>query len=125
MTTSNWQKFDKSFNQVSSFVVLDAETKNVIAKIALKHPKDGAGRLSCYMHIIGSEVQIGTASGYGYDKRTASIVSASGKYWEMLDMKNIDSKVNDFIELLLSSEAQSGWQEVINESNGFIVIQCI
>ena len=71
MTKSNWTKFDTAFAQVSSFVILDAESKDVIAKIALKYPKDGAGRLSCYMHIVGTEVQIGTASGYGYDKRTA------------------------------------------------------
>lgn len=124
-TKSNWQKFDSAFNQVSSYVVLDAENKSVVAKIALKYPKDGAGRVSCYMHIIGNEVQIGTASGYGYDKRTTSIIDASNKCWNAFDMKFLNSASCEFIELLQSTEAQSGWQEVINGNNGFIVIQAI
>lgn len=126
MTKSNWTKFDSAFAQVSSFVILDAETKNVIAKIALKYPKDGAGRLSCYMHIVGTEVQIGTASGYGYDKRTAAIISAAKNTLKVyLGKGNNKIKELDFLQLLLSDQAQSGWQEVINEKNGFIVIQAI
>lgn len=126
MTKSNWTKFDSAFAQVSSFVILDTETKNVIAKIALKYPKDGAGRLSCYMHIVGTEVQIGTASGYGYDKRTAAIISAAKNTLKVyLGKGNNKIKELDFLQLLLSDQAQSGWQEVINEKNGFIVIQAI
>ena len=127
-TQTNWNKFDKAFNQVSSFVVLDSDTKDVIAKIALKYPKDGAGRLTCYMHIIGIEVQIGTASGYGYDKRTFSIIDAGKKYLKLLSVKslvNTSDKINKFLGCLNLSEAQGGWQEVINEKNGFIVIQAI
>lgn len=126
-TQSNWSKFDKAFNQVSSFIILDSETKDVIAKIALKYPKDGAGRLSCYIHIIGTEVQIGTASGYGYDKRTASIINASQKISDLpnLEQLKLNQSQRDFITCLSSDKAQSGWQEVINEKNGFIVIQAI
>lgn len=126
-TQSNWTKFDKAFSQVSSFIILDKDTKDVIAKIALKYPKDGAGRLSCYMHLIGTEVQIGTANGYGYDKRTASIVSASQKISELsiVEKLKLDQNQRDFITWLNSDKARSGWKEVINESNGFIVIQAI
>lgn len=119
-TQSNWNKFDKAFSQVSAFIILDSETKDVIAKIALKYPKDGAGRLSCYMHIVGNEVQIGTASGYGYDKRTSAIINASYKQYEKLD----DAQ-QKFLNWLSSNTAQGGWQEVINEKNGFVVIQAI
>lgn len=125
-TVSNWSKFDKAFSQVSAYVVLDRETKEVIAKIALKYPKDGAGRLSCYMHIVGSEVQIGIAGGYGYDKRTSAIIDA-GEHCLVL-ATTTDSMTNrqlDFITLLNSTKAQGGWQEVINEQNGFLVIQAI
>lgn len=125
MTTSNWTKFDKAFNQVSAFIVLDSETKNVIAKIALKYPKDGAGRLSCYMHIIGNEVQIGTASGYGYDKRTSAIISASDKFDLSSENCKLKSKEIEFIQMLSTSLAQSGWQEAINEKSGFITLQVI
>jgi len=128
-TLTNWQKFDKAFNQVSAFIVLDKDTKELVAKISLKCPKDGAGRLTCYMHIIGSEVQIGTASGYGYDKRTTAIISASEKCYELIiqDEKwhTLDKGVKSFLNLLRGDVAQSGWQEVINEKNGFIVIQVI
>ena len=118
-TQTNWQKFDKAFSQVSSYVILDKDTKNVIAKIALKYPKNGAGRVTCYMHLIGHEVQIGTASGYGYDKRSAAIIAANSK------QKDVLSNAIKLHELLLSDQAQGGWQEVINENNGFIVIQAI
>lgn len=123
---SNWTKFDKAFSQVSSFVVLDAETKNVIAKIALKYPKDGAGRLSCYMHLVGTDVQIGTASGYGYDKRTAAIISAAKACYNVETKEGTYNYMQrEFMDLLQSDKAQSGWQEVINEKNGFLVIQAI
>lgn len=129
MSNSNWTKFDKAFSQVSSFIILDKDTKDVIAKIALKYPKDGAGRLSCYMHLIGTEVQIGTANGYGYDKRTSAIIDATKKCEsEFLNrVKNNDCHGDELkmFKLLASDKAQSGWQEVINESNGFIVIQAI
>lgn len=126
MTTSNWQKFDKAFNQVSAYTVMCSETNELIAKIALKYPKDGAGRLICYMHIIGNDVQIGTASGYGYDKKTAAIISASDNFTKCSDLwESLDNKDSQFIELLQLDKAQSGWQEVINEKNGFKVIQVI
>ena len=120
---SNWNKFDKAFNQVSAFLVLDAETRNTVAKISLKYPKDGAGRLTCYMHIIGNELQIGTASGYGYDKRTTAIINAADNYLKNAEGFNVPEA--SFLNLLNSNMAQSGWQEVINEKNGFTVIQVI
>ena len=119
-TKSNWQKFDSAFSQVSSYIVLDKETKQVIAKIALKYPKDGAGRLTCYMSIIGNELQVGTASGYGYDKPTTAIINASRNQFG-----NVSTVQDSFLTWLSSNTAQSGWQEVINENNGFIVIQAI
>jgi hypothetical protein len=42
-----------------------------------------------------------------------------------LQDQNINSKQKQFIDLLLSDKAQSGWQEVINHNNGFIVIQAV
>lgn len=126
---SNWAKFDKAFSQVSSFVVLDNETKNVIAKIALKYPKDSTSRLSCYMHIVGTEVQIGTATGFGLDKRTAAMVSAARSYMgtdiDLTALREKQPKAYMLLDLLQSDKAKGGWQEVINEKNGFLVIQAI
>ena len=39
---TNWQKFDNAFKSVSAYVVMDQETMQPIAKIALKFPSDGA-----------------------------------------------------------------------------------
>jgi hypothetical protein len=41
-----------------------------------------------------------------------------------LQDQNINSKQKQFIDLLLSDDAQGGWQEVIN-NNGFVVIQAV
>ena len=124
---TNWQKFDNAFNLVSAYVVMDQDTMQPIAKIALKYPKDGAGRVNAYIHIVGMEVQHGYAGGYGYDKRTASIIDCIRKMFSTVKLQdqNINSKQKQFIELLLSDDAQGGWQEVINHNNGFIVIQAV
>ena len=126
---SNWNKFDKAFEQVQAYVVLDQNTMQPIAKVALKFPKDGAGRLNCFIHVIGMEVQHGYVGGYGYDKRTASIISAARKCQNFLNdaenYQNVNGKQKQFIDLLLSDDAQGGWKEVINHNNGFIVIQVI
>jgi hypothetical protein len=127
-TLTNWQKFDNAFKSVSAFIVLDQDTKETIAKIALKHPKDGAGRLYAFIHIIGMEIQQGYAGGYGYDKQTAGIINAAENclvYVTTNENCNVNKKQLDFITLLSSTKAQSGWKEVINEKNGFIVIQVI
>ena len=126
---TNWQKFANAFNLVSAYVVMDQDTMQPIVKIALKYPKDGSGRVNTYIHIIGMEVQHGYAGGYGYDKRTASIIDAASNCNDFLNdaenYQNINGKQKQFIELLLSDDAQGGWQEVINHNSGFIVIQAV
>lgn len=126
---TNWQKFDNAFKSVSAYVVMDQDTMQPIAKIALKFPSDGAGRVNAYIHLIGMEVQHGYAGGYGYDKRTASIIGAASNCNDYLNdaknHQNINGKQKQFIDLLLSDEAQGGWMEVINHNNGFIVIQAV
>ena len=128
---TNWQKFDNAFKSVSAYVVMDQETMQPIAKIALKYPKNGAGRVNAYIHLIGMEVQHGFAGGYGYDKRTASIISAISKCNDIWAQQlksghvSLSSVQQNFINLLLSDKAQGGWLEVINQNNGFIVIQAV
>ena len=126
---TNWQKFDNAFKLVSAYVVMGQDTMQPIAKIALKFPSDGAGRVNAYIHVIGMEVQHGYAGGYGYDKRTASIISTASNCNDFLNdaenYRNVNDRQKQFIDLLLSDEAQGGWQEVINHKNGFIVIQAV
>lgn len=63
-----------AFRQVSAFVVTRNDTR--IATVAFKHPRDGAGRLYCYLHIFGAQMVRAFASGGGYDKHSAAVHSA-------------------------------------------------
>ena len=128
---TNCQKFDNAFKSVSAYVVMDRDTMQPIAKIALKFPSDGAGRVNAYIHLIGMEVQHGYAGGCGYDKRTASIIGAVSNCNDIWAQQiksghvSLTSAQQNFINLLLSDDAQGGWLEVINNNNGFIVIQAV
>lgn len=69
-----YQKHDSAFPLVSAgALVINGKQ---VGTIAFKFPKDGAGRLSCFLHIHGYPMVIGTASGYGYDKKAAAFESA-------------------------------------------------
>jgi hypothetical protein len=64
-----------SFATVSAYVVLDL-TGERVANVAVKYPRDGAGRVYCYFHVFGAEMARGFANGYGYDKCSAAAESA-------------------------------------------------
>ena len=70
-----YEHHDKHFDLVSAFVIV--KDGALVGKIAFKFPKDGAGRLYCYLHVTGLQMVRGVASGYGYDKRSAAAWSAS------------------------------------------------
>lgn len=72
--TNIYDAHDKAFAQVSAYVILKDGVK--VATIALKFPRDGAGRLWAYVHWIGVPMVRGSASGYGYDKRSAAVAKA-------------------------------------------------
>jgi hypothetical protein len=83
--TKIYDQHAAAFSPVSAFVVMkDGER---VATIAFKFPKDGAGRLWCYVHWLGLEMQRGYAGGYGYDKRSAAVCDAVGK----ITMQPIDA----------------------------------
>lgn len=66
-----------AFTNVSAYVIMLGGEK--VATVALKFPRDGAGRLYAYVHWLGAEMVRGFAGGYGYDKRTAAVQSAIAK----------------------------------------------
>ena len=51
----------------------------VVAKVAIKFPKDGDGRLWAYAHVMGCQMQRCHAGGYGYDKRSPAVRGAFEK----------------------------------------------
>lgn len=75
--TDIYEQHDKHFANVSAFVIVKGNER--VGTIAFKFPRDGAGRLYCYLHVIGLEMVRGAASGGGYDKRSAAAWSASRK----------------------------------------------
>lgn len=74
---SVYDQHDKAFSKVSAYAVLS--DGQVVATVAFKHPADGAGNLSAYVHWIGKVMVRGTARGYGYDKRSAAVAAAVQK----------------------------------------------
>lgn len=72
-----YDQHSAAFANVSAFVILKDGKK--VATVALKFPRDGAGRLYAYVHWLGLEMVRGFAGGYGYDKRSAAVADALGK----------------------------------------------
>jgi hypothetical protein len=72
-----YDKHAKAFENVRAAVIVDGNG-NRKATVSIKYPKDGAGRLTLFLHIIGTEMVYGTASGYGYDKAGAAFENACG-----------------------------------------------
>ena len=63
-----------AFARVAAFAVL--RDGKPVATVAIKYPQDGAGRLYAYVHVIGTRMVRGSASGGGYDKRSAAVYDA-------------------------------------------------
>lgn len=70
-----YRKFDRAFANVDAYCVL--KDGKPVARVCLKYPKDGAGRLTAFVQVYGFEMKRGWASGYGYDKATAAVSSCA------------------------------------------------
>lgn len=66
-----------AFSNVSAFAIMKGTDR--VASVAIKFPRDGAGRLYAYVHFFGMPMVRGFAGGYGYDKRTAAVEDAMKK----------------------------------------------
>lgn len=66
-----------AFANVSAFVIMDGAER--VATVAIKFPRDGAGRLYAYVHWVGEQMVRGWAGGGGYDKRSAACADAARK----------------------------------------------
>lgn len=123
MSRSIYDQHDAAFSGVSAYVVLDAKGERV-ATIAFKFPRDGAGRLYCYLHVFGVAMVRGYASGYGYDKRSAAAHSAV----QCVD----ESEVREYLDTLATIKAMKSaicnrgttWDREL-EAAGFKVYQAV
>lgn len=122
---SVYQKFESAFSNVAAYAILK-DGKHV-ANITLKYPKDGMGRLQCFMHILGTEMQNAFVSGCGYDKQSAAIHKTAKQYKECI-ADNTEYKIKpsalELLELLSSYEASNGWDNMLYKS-GFDKINVI
>lgn len=72
-----YEQHNKAFANVSAYVI--CKDGKQVGNIAFKFPRDGAGRLYCYLHVHGSPMVRGFAGGYGYDKKSAAASAAAAQ----------------------------------------------
>lgn len=77
--TDIYEQHEKAFSNVAAFVVIDKATNETAFTIALKYPKNGAGRLWAYVQYLGQPMVRAYASGYGYDKASEAIAAAMAR----------------------------------------------
>jgi hypothetical protein len=104
-----------AFASVSAYVVMHGGER--VATIALKFPRDGAGRLYAYVNWLGSGMVRGFAAGGGYDKTSAACASAARKMPPGADIENA------FIAALAKDDGY-GWERNL-QSAGFNVWQAV
>jgi hypothetical protein len=112
-----------AFNQVSAYVVMHAGER--VATVAIKYPRDGAGRLYAYVHWLGVPMVRGFAGGGGYDKRSAACASAARKLPESLPEGYAAAAAiyRSFVDALTRDGGRS-WEDVLWDA-GFKVLQAV
>jgi len=75
--TNIYDQHRAAFANVSAYVILDGA--ELVAKVAIKFPRDGASRDYAYVHFMGEPMVRGFAGGGGYDKRSAACADAACK----------------------------------------------
>lgn len=138
--TNIYDQHSSAFSNVSAFVVLDndaafGQSGARVATIAFKFPKDGAGRLYCYLHILGLEMVRGMAGGYGYDKKSAAFDYATRElkpynldksltHQDYIDHKNRLNALRERFQVLAKNMGGKDWQGALRDA-GFTVLQAV
>lgn len=120
---------DAAFANVSAFVVMKDNER--VATIAFKFPRDGAGRLYCYLHVIGLPMVRGYAGGYGYDKRSAAFTDAAKKQtqvklesWQSADGYAEQYAIAEAFYTAVASRDGREWNDNLRGA-GFTVFQAV
>lgn len=110
-----------AFSNVSAYVItLDGEK---VATIAIKFPRDGAGRLYAYVHWFGADMVRGFAGGYGYDKRTAAVQNAIAKLPHNAQGSICFDDMHAFITAIDNAEGE--YFDRALEKAGFTILQAV
>jgi hypothetical protein len=120
--TNIYDQHKAAFSNVSAYVVLKDGDR--VATIAIKFPKDGAGRLYAYVHWFGMAMVRGSATGGGYDKRTAACSSAARLITGLTAIpENQHAAALAFREALLLDSGHDWTRQL--ETAGFTVLQAV
>lgn len=114
-----YQQHDKAFANVAAYVLVDG-IGNRVATVAFKFPRDGAGRLWCYLHVVGLEMVRGHARGFGYDKRSAAIEAAAKRLPDAIppmppsrDFMRAAHETAQAIRAALAGDSGADWRDRI------------
>ena len=127
--TNIYDKHDAAFNRVSAWVIIDThetaadlgQSVQRFGTVAIKYPADGAGRLTAFVHFFGTQMQSGTASGYGYDKSTAAVHAAVAK----IDRDESDPRQLEALAAFrAAAHTGTDWQDILRTA-GFSVLQAV
>lgn len=116
-----YEQHSTAFRHASAYVVMHG--KNLIGTVAIKYPRDGAGRLYAYVHPMGVPMVRGYAGGYGYDKQTAAVYDAMRK----LDPARLDGPTKyarTFRDSILTAADGLDWVNAMRKA-GFNVIRAV
>jgi hypothetical protein len=118
-----YEQHRAAFSQVSAYVVMHGADR--VATVAIKYPRDGAGRLYAYVHWLGVPMVRGFAGGGGYDKRTAACASAARKLPDHLP-EGYDAAADVYAAFLATMRADGGldWNTALTGA-GFNVLQAV
>lgn len=123
-SASIYDQHQAAFARVSAYVVLDPRDGTRTATIAFKFPADGAGKLYAYVHVLGTQMVRGWASGMGYDKRTPAVESALKR---IITTGDVAPEVRAHVKALQEAVAGDGgeyWDRLI-EKAGYRVLQAV
>lgn len=112
-----YEKHDAAFSLVSAYVI--AHKSELVATVAFKFPRDGAGRLQVFVHWMGDEMVRGYAGGYGYDKRSAACACAARIAAGAVRPGHRDGKQEPeriaFWEAMRDGDHGAGWDRCLRE----------
>lgn len=120
MPANIYDQHKAAFANVSAFVVLKDGKR--VASVAFKYPRDGAGRLWCYLHIFGAPMARGYAGGYGYDKASAAFEAAAANHSTAIQMD--DGGAIAAINSAVAGDSGYSWDSRLRTA-GFDVLQAI
>lgn len=115
-----------AFSNVSAFVITKGTDR--VATVAIKFPRDGAGRLYAYVHFFGMPMVRGFAGGYGYDKRTAAVEDAMKKidpqYFAADHWKESREECEKFVAAVSKARDGTDWTDMFRNA-GYAVLQAV